>query len=211
MAVTVTKDPDQGAFWHPLSPNGGTYVYADSFVAPISGTVSSLGTWLTDQGSGGTDVRFQILGSLSGNVSLGPDVSNVLATTAVQSGLTGPLTFYSAATLGGSTPIVGGQTYWFAANVIGLSGPGDFQVGAHTQNSEGITDNGTFWYSNDPTGSVFDGKMLTPEMAFSVTVVPEPSAIVLAVLASLGLVAWVSRRRNDSCTPKGTARPNDPW
>src|SRR5258708_14880178 len=115
VAAVVTKDPNLGPFWLPLSPVHGTYVYADSFVAPTGGTVSSLGTWLSDQGSGGTDVRFEVLGSLNGDPSQGPNINNVFATTATLSGITGPLNFYSAAPLQGSSPLVSGQTYWFAA------------------------------------------------------------------------------------------------
>jgi hypothetical protein len=187
-ATTVTKDPDQGPHWRPLGASG-SYVYANSFVAPTSGPVSSLGTWLTDNGLGGPTIRFEVLGS--SNSSSGPNVSNILARTAVLGPFSGSLAFHTATPLGGSTPLISGQTYWFAASVIGLSGSGEYQTGGHTQNSEGIVDNGTFWYSNDPAGASFDGREKTPEMAFSVSQVPEPGTIFLAAVGFAGLLVLV--------------------
>ena len=151
---------------------------------PANGIVTDLGMWLTDEvlgnpGNGGADIRFEVYGSIGGNPANGPDTTNVFATTGSLTGLgIGPLAFYTSGTLGGGTPVVAGNTYWFGGNVVGEVGPGSFQTGGHTQNSV-YADNGTFWYSNDAAGLAFDGQALTPEMAFSVTVVPEPSTLVL--------------------------------
>jgi len=188
-AQVITKSPDQGAFWQPLHPNGGTYVYADSFVAPGNDTVVSLGTWLNTQTYDPTTaVTFQVWGSIFNNAVNGPDSGNLLATTTGITGMNGSLSFYSAPTTS-SLILTSGDTYWFVATVVGAAGEGVFQVGGHTQNSEGITDNGTFWYSNDPLGKAFDGEAKTPEMAFQVNLaaVPEPEtfSLVLGGLASL--------------------------
>src|SRR5207249_1320390 len=76
-AVTTTKPPDVGPSWHWLRPNGGTYVYADSFVAPISGDVTSLGTWLGAQFEDPTTtLLFQVWGSVGNNAASGPDAAN---------------------------------------------------------------------------------------------------------------------------------------
>jgi hypothetical protein len=206
--VTLTKAPDIGPYWQPLNANTGTYVYADSFVAPASGTVTNLGTWLTDQGGGfppAAQIRFEVLGSLGGNAANGPDITSVLANTTALGPFTGPLTLYTSAPLGGGTPLVGGQTYWFAASNIGLSDPnlnGQYQTGGHTQNSGSINDNGTFWYSNNPNGTFFDGQGLTPELAFTVSIasgtVPEPTAFAAWSLLGLcaGAYAWRRRRKS---------------
>ena len=188
-ADVITKSPDLGNFWNPLSSTG-TYVYADSFIATTTGTVTDLGTWLR---GGSSSLVFEILAD-NGNA---PDGSNVLTKTATLSFTLGALIFEDAAPLTALT-LTAGQEYWFAASTVGLGGSGFYNVGGHTQNSGGITDNGTFWYSNDPAGLNFDGRGLVPEMAFSVTTssatsVPEPATIALfgAGLAGLGL----ARRR----------------
>jgi len=80
-AQTVTKSPDLGTYWHPLSSTG-TYVYADSFVAPANGTVSDIGTWLS---GGSSQYVLEILADTGGS---GPNGASVLAQTAVQQGLT---------------------------------------------------------------------------------------------------------------------------
>ncbi|MEX2315827.1 MAG: hypothetical protein WD669_01655 [Pirellulales bacterium] len=200
-AAVETKFPDIGNFYIPLSPNGGTYVYANSFVAPISGIVTELGMWLDDNGSGGSSIRFQVLDSLGGNPLSGPDTSAVLATTAVLGPFTGSLALYTAPETGSSASLIGGQTYWFAGNVVGLTGPGHYQVGGHTPGFGG-SDPGTFWYSNDPTGAIYDGQNLTPEMAFTLTiaggsVVPEASGLVVwSLLVCISGGAWWMRRRS---------------
>ena len=81
-ATTLTKPPDIGSFWHPLSSNG-TYVYANSFLSIDNGEVTDLGMWLREYFAGTHEVKFQVLGSVGNNVSNGPDTSNVLASTGI--------------------------------------------------------------------------------------------------------------------------------
>jgi hypothetical protein len=174
-AQTVyTKSPDLGPFWQPLSPNGGTFVYADCFIAPAGVDVwpHVLGTWLNNQSPPPPSVRFEIWGDTGGN---GPDAGNVLATTGSLTPNPVGLELISAPVQIGAQALVPGTLYWFAATVVGESGTGAYQVGGHTQNSQHV-DNCTFWYSNDPGGVVFDGQNLVPEMAFTLTLddVPVP-------------------------------------
>lgn len=196
LAVEITKTPDLGAFWNPLSP-GGTYVYANSFVAPVTGTVTSLGLWMNTMiEDASTAVTLQVWG---GTILDGPDYAQVLASTAGVSGMSGPLALYTANTISSSV-LTAGQTYWFAATAVGASGSGRYQVGAHTPNSVYL-DNGTFWYSNDPAGHNFDGQSLVPEMAFKVVMgegnaVPDGGATALLLaLPALALVGNATRRR----------------
>lgn len=174
--TTITKPPDLGPFWQPLSPNGGTYVYADCFIAPAGVDVwpHTLGTWLNAQVPPPPTVRFEIWGD-----GTGPDAGAVLATTGSLSPNPSGLQFISAQVLPGASSLTPGTLYWFAATVVGETGTGEYQVGGHTQNSQ-YPDNCTFWYSNDPAGIVFDGQNLTPEMAFSVTLddVPVPVELI---------------------------------
>ena len=174
-AQTVfTKSPDLGPFWNPLNPVSGTWVYADCFIAPAGTDVwpHVLGTWLLLQNPTPPTIRFEIWGDTGGS---GPNAANVLATTgSIAPNPTG-LELISAPVLAGAQSLTPGTMYWFAATVVGESGTGSYQVGGHTQNSQ-QQDNCTFWYSNDPTGVVFDGQNLTPEMAFTLTLddVPVP-------------------------------------
>jgi len=200
-AAIVTKSPDLGNNWSPLS-NSGTYIYANSFVAPTSGSVTGLGTWLNSRGSQGSDLVFQIFGSIGGNSSNGPDSATVYATSGVLTGLTlNSLTFVDGGPITSLLSLLAGQTYWFAASTVNLEGGGSgYNVGGHTQNSGGIVDGGTFWYSNDPSGVNFDGRGFVPEMAFSVTIgdnqqVPEPGSLALLSIALLGAVAAKSRKK----------------
>lgn len=188
-SVTITKSPDLGPFWFPLS-TAGSFVYADSFVAPISGPVTDIGLWLTNS-AGDTSAQplvFEVVGSAGGG---GPDPTNVLATTgALTLDVTSSLSLFSESTTS-SVNLIAGDTYWVAADEVELSGGSDVQVGGHTQNSEGIMDNGTFWYSNDPSGVSFSGPN-SVEMAFTVTlssasVVPEPSSWAMMLLGFVGL------------------------
>lgn len=194
MAGLIEKPPDQGAFWQPLGPNS-SYVYANSFVADEDGTVDNLGTWLLSQGGvgAGSDLSFEVWGSLGGNVLNGPDSGNVIAGTGLTDfgGGTATLDFYRLTpTFSGN--LTAGTSYWFIASAIGGNqAEGNYQVGAHTQNSV-YQDNGTFWFSNDPNGNVFGGNA-TPEMAFAVNIVPAPAAI--AMLGIAGLVGTRRRRR----------------
>jgi hypothetical protein len=176
-AQTLTLLPDQGAYWFPLGPNS-SYVYANSFEASGGGTVTSLGTWLNTLVSDpGTALRFEILGSISGNPADGPDISDVLAETGLISGISGPLSLYSSLALGGSTPLIAGDEYWFAASAVGSSGVGQYQAGGHTQGTAGPDDNGSFWFSNDPSGNSFVGQNFQPEMAFTVSITPSTANI----------------------------------
>lgn len=186
-APVLTKAPDLGANWHPLS-SSGTYVYANSFVLSSSTSVDSIGFWL--QG-GSSEVKFQIWGD---NLNR-PDAGNVLTSSVVSSGNYLDLTLVTLPVT--AVNLVAGQTYWVAATTVGLGGSGSYTFGGHTQNSGGIVDNGTFWYSNDPTGVNFDGRGYTPEIAFQlgnggISSVPAPGAV--AVMA-LNALAVVRRRR----------------
>ncbi|WP_317203360.1 PEP-CTERM sorting domain-containing protein [Janthinobacterium sp.] len=192
-AATVVKAPDLGNYWSPLS-SSGTYTYANSFVAPVTGTITELGAWLS---GGSSNLQYKVFGSIGGNASLGPDANALFASTNVMPGMSlGSLTFIDATSgISGGT-VIAGTTYWFAATTVGLGGSGSYNVGGHTQNSGLIVDNGTFWYSNDPSGVNFDGQRLPPEMAFSVSVaaVPEPETYGM-LLAGLGLLGFVLRRK----------------
>ena len=212
-ASTVHKPADQGPFWHPIGNSDGTYVYADSFVAPESGSPTALGTYLREDLAGPPSIRFEVWGDDNG-----PDPTNVIASTgSLAPAVDGDLTcFYAAVTtLNGS--LTQDETYWFAATVVGEPlAPGEYQTGGHTQNSV-YADNGTFWYSNDPAGINFDGQDLTPEIAFEVRVngggtasctelappAPEPAPIptldkagllLLILLAGIGGMVFVRTR-----------------
>jgi len=193
----IEKDPDFGPWWNPLG-NGGTYVYADCFIAPAGDTqVTSLGMWLEplggepypegntgiagiqspgDKAQGGNSVlRFQVWGDAGG-----PNWAQVIATTEEFSTETAGLNFYSLPVNAGGS-LVPGTKYWFVGTGVGMGNPalGAYRVGGHTQNSD-YNDNCTFWYSNDPSGQNFDGQNLTPEMAFQVVLSsgPTPSQVV---------------------------------
>lgn len=183
-AGLIEKGPDLGAFWQPLNSSSGSYVYANTFVADMDGTVDSIGTWLLDMSGGGTgaDVEFMVLGSLLG----APDPNNVIASTGMEDigGGTSTLDLYDIGT-DFSGAVTAGETYFFAVSVIGGGGTGSYQVGGHTQNSVYL-DDGTFWFSNDPTGQNFDGAAFTPEMAFRVNIIPAPAALALFGCALVG-------------------------
>ncbi|MBV5336572.1 MAG: hypothetical protein J0653_00750, partial [Deltaproteobacteria bacterium] len=166
-AATLTKDPDLGGYWSPLSSQG-TYTYANSFVAPTSGKVSAMGTWLS---GGSSDLQFKIFESIAGDVQSGPDAGAVLASSGTLIGNNyASLSFVGVSESITSGVLLAGHTYWFAVTTVGLGGVGRYTVGAHTPNSSGITDNGTLWYSNAADGIVFDGSQERPELAFSVSI-----------------------------------------
>lgn len=192
MADTIIKTPNNSA-WQPLS-SSGTYIYANSFVATSTGVVTDFGTWLS---GGSSDFQFKIFGSLSGDVSNGPDASMALASSGVLTGQNYSSSTYVSANTGiTSSVLTAGTTYWFAASTIGLGGAGPYYVSQHYQNTDGIVDNGTFWFSNDSTGAYFDGRAISTEIAFSVTIsaVPEPETCAM-LLAGLGLVGFAARRK----------------
>ncbi|RXK55222.1 VPDSG-CTERM sorting domain-containing protein [Oleiharenicola lentus] len=190
--TTFGENPVQD-YWNPVSPNG-THVYAQSFVAQASGDVSVLGTWLnTLDYDASTTLKFQILGSLSGNPVLGPTISTVYASTAAIGSMSGPTSYYSGAATS-YTSLVAGQTYWFAINAIGGGGNGRYQASSA---NDDLQDGGSFWYSNS-SGSYFDGQNNQPGMAFKVTVsdsssVPDAGSTVLLLLS--GFVGLVAVRR----------------
>jgi hypothetical protein len=165
--LLISKPPDMGEYWGSMSPTGGTYVYADSFVnSGPDAEPTVLGTWLLESVAPAPPIRFEVWGEAAGG---GPDASAVLATTGTLSpAATGTLTFFSAPVTGTPSTLMAGQRYWFVATCVGEAGTGRYRTGGHTQNSV-YSDNGTFWYSNDPAGIVFDGQNLTPEMPFEVT------------------------------------------
>lgn len=181
----ITKPPDIGLWWHPVGANG-SYVYADSFIADEDCTISDLGTWLDDQGSGGSSVRFEVWGDNGG-----PDPFNVISSTGSVSPQVGAGLAYNQYSASAGN-LVNGTKYWFAITGVGEAGPGGWYTGGHTQNSV-YNDNGTFWFSNDPSGISFDGQNLTPEVAFSVICrVPAPGS---AALLGLGGLVAARRRR----------------
>ncbi len=169
-AARFTKLPDLGPNYHSISASG-SYVYADSFVAPQGTNVPvSLGTWLQLYGGTSQSVRFEIWGD-----SGGPDHTSVLATTGsvTPGAFGGALSFFSypvASYPATTTPValVPGTRYWFVITVVGETvSNGQFQVGGHTQNSV-YHDNGVFDASNESSGATFNYVNHTPEMAFQV-------------------------------------------
>ena len=160
--------------WFPIG-NGGTFVYADCFVAPAGAdnTVSALGSWLKPEGKPISTVRFEIWGDDSG-----PSCGAVLATTASFSTTQEGLNLHTHPVTSGGGPLTAGQRYWFVITAVNLGDPKNapYSVGGHTQNSVYV-DNCTFWYSNFPEGCEFDGQQQLPEMAFNVELTPGTSSV----------------------------------
>ena len=172
--VLISKPPDVGLYWFPIG-NGGTYVYADCFVAPGGGNsmVSSLGTWLSPQGTPNSIVRYEIWGD-----SGGPNCGAVIAATASFSTNQAGLNLHTRPVISGGGPLTTGQRYWFVITAVNLGDPNNapYQTGGHTQNSV-YNDNCTFWYSNAPDGCAMDGQSNTPEMAFNALLTPGATAV----------------------------------
>jgi hypothetical protein len=161
----ISKPPDFGPWWNPVG-NSGTYVYADSWIQPAGpdNMASQLGSWLEPLGGApNSTLRYQVWAD-----SGGPNCGSVLASTAPFSTGTPGLNLHTRPVTSGGGPLAAGVKYWFVITAVGFpGGPSPYRVGGHTQNSVYI-DNATFWYSNDPAGCNFDGRNLTPEMAFQV-------------------------------------------
>ncbi len=172
-AAVLTKSPNLSPYWADLG-YGATKVYADSFVAPNSGTVNLLGTWLLDLTTS-CSLTFQVYGSIGGVAANGPDLSNVYATTAVETGLAHHNTHLLSVLASCRRHSIDWRKHLLVRRrAIRASSGGYYEMGEHTQNSGGITDNGTFWYSNTPP--TFDGTNKLPEIAFSVGVaIPGPT------------------------------------
>ena len=194
LADTAYTNAPTGGGYSPLG-GGGTQVYANSFVASVSGAVTEFGLWLS---GGPSELVFQIYDSVGFDPNNGPNSLNVLATSNVIPGAT-----YSNLTYVSATPVTSlflnaGDTYWFAASSVGL---GDQDASYSVSGSSGAGP-GTFWYSNDVNGLVFDGQNLSGQMAFQVTLsgdsnvtpVPEPETYAM-MLAGLGLLGLAARRR----------------
>jgi hypothetical protein len=163
----ISKPPDFGPWWNPVGNNDSdTSVYADSWIQPVGpdNTATQLGCWLEPLGGApNSSVRYEVWADAGG-----PNCNAVLASTAQFSTGTPGLNLHTRPVTSGGGPLVAGVKYWFVVTGVGPPGPASpYRVGGHTQNSVYI-DNGTFWYSNDPAGCNFDGRNLTPEMAFQV-------------------------------------------
>ncbi len=160
--------------WSPIG-NGGSYVYADCFVAPggADNIVSSLGSWLSPKGKPISTVRFEIWGDNSG-----PDCGAVIAATAPFSTNQEGLNLHTRPVISGGGPLTPGQRYWFVITAVNLGDPKNspYAVGGHIQNSV-YQDNCTFWYSNAPEGCEFDGVKATPEIAFNVQLTPGATSV----------------------------------
>lgn len=168
----ISKPPDYGPWWNPIG-NSGTYVYANCFIAPAGpdNTVSTVGTWLEPLGSPNSIVRFEVWGDLGG----GPDCHNVIAASDQFSTGTPGLNLHTLPVTSGGGPLTAGGTYWFVVTAAGMGDPtlAPYRVGGHTQGPDGCT----FWYSNYADGCTFDGRSLTPEMAFEVLLTAGATAV----------------------------------
>lgn len=162
--------------FQPLRPSGGSYAFANSFIAPAQNpTALSLGAWLDSSGTVGADIRFEIWGSTAAGA---PDINQPIAATPIFHPLkTFDFSYVETPVDGIPLPLVPGVEYWFVATVLGISQPsttGQYRFARHLQNSDGLIDGGRFMFTNDPLGLVFEP---TPgdawaEMSFTVILGP---------------------------------------
>ncbi len=164
-AITITKTNNAADQWGSLNASSGSYVFADSFVAPAGTDVpATLGTWLKLLSGTPQSVRLEIWGDNGG-----PDHSAILATTgSVTPTETSSFNFTSFAVTSSPAALTPGTKYWFVITVVGEPSSGAYLAAAkHTQNSV-YHDNGVFDASNDSSGVTFGFVNQTPEMAFQV-------------------------------------------
>lgn len=193
-AAEITKDPDYGAYWHPLCNNNMSYIYADTFTMPdyAETTVSHLGMWLAAldyyyQGAEHSRLTFEIWETDASGIPL---FGTSLGTTDYVWSEDYSLVYVEAPVLSGFT-LTPGTMYAFVANGYhDFSGYDAYQVGGHTQGENP----GYFFFSNYPEDGRFDGQFYTPEMAFSVKLVPEPGLIAPFAGVLLGLGALLRRK-----------------
>lgn len=185
----ITKEPDLGPYWHPLDNDNMTYIYADTFTMPdiTDRYVSDLGMWLLLSGSEPPQLTLEIWECDGSGVPL---FGTSLGTTNYVSS-SDPNLVYIEAPVVSPFSLTPGVMYAFVANGYhDFTNNGSYQVGGHTQGENP----GYFFYSNYPEDSRFDGQFLTPEMAFSVTLVPEPGLIAPLAGVLLGLGALWRRK-----------------
>jgi hypothetical protein len=180
----VDKEPDYGAWWHPLCNNNETYIYADTFTCPAGDdvVVTNLGMWLAAMdyyysGAQHSKLTFEIW-QTSGGV---PVFGTSLCSTDYVSSENYSLTYVEAPVLN-PVALTPGVMYAFVANGYhNFSGLDAYQVGGHTQGQNP----GYFFFSNYPDQNYFDGQFYTPEMAFKATLNPIPEPALVAPLAGL--------------------------
>jgi hypothetical protein len=190
----IDKEPDYGAWWHPLCNNNESYIYADTFTMTGGDdvVVTDLGMWLAAinyyGGSQHSMVTFEIWETSGGMPLFG---TSLCSTDYVSSENTA-LTYIEAPVLS-PVALTPGVMYAFVANAYhDFPGRDAYQVGGHTQGENP----GYFFFSNYPGDGYFDGQFYTPEMAFKVTLnpIPEPGLIAPFAGLILGLGALLRRK-----------------